>query len=323
MSPALDSRSRTLRRLAVVAVVTFQAFLALSSQYLFAHIDPQPLRSSRQRWIFNTLILLLMTCFTRSSLSHAGCPQQLPAAILRSEETTPEKPLPRRCRKCNAPKPLRWHHCKACQTCIPKMDHHCFWINNCVSHITFPHFTRFLLYSVAAMSYLQYFLFRCFKVLWDNRHLPHVRCILCSLSYPLASDPLQYLGPTAPQLVHLFALGFSNSIALLALSILLSKAVYSLFTNVYMIEGWEIERHEALVERARKSSGYLYGPGGVEIRIQKQEYPYDIGFWGNMVQGMGTANPLAWFWPFSRSPTIESAIEWPVNEFEGRCNDDN
>lgn len=54
------------------------------------------------------------------------------------------------------------------------MDHHCPWTANCVSYITLPHFIRFLLYCVAAMSQLEYFLYLRAKVIWDSRHLPSV-----------------------------------------------------------------------------------------------------------------------------------------------------
>lgn len=33
--------------------------------------------------------------------------------------------------------------------------------------------------------------------------------------------------------------------------------------------------------------GYLDGPGGVRVHIQKQEFPYDIGIWNNIKYGMG------------------------------------
>jgi hypothetical protein len=33
--------------------------------------------------------------------------------------------------------------------------------------------------------------------------------------------------------------------------------------------------------------GYLEGPGGIRVHIKKQEYPYDIGIWANIKQGMG------------------------------------
>jgi hypothetical protein len=57
-----------------------------------------------------------------------------------------------------------------------------------------------------------------------------------------------------------------------------------------MIEGWEIERHETLLRRARHSGGFLDGPDGMKVRIKRQEFPYDIGIWNNLKQGMGTGN---------------------------------
>jgi len=58
--------------------------------------------------------------------------------------------------------------------CVPKMDHHCPWTANCVSHRTLPHFLRFVFYCVAAMSYLEYFLYQRAAVIWANRHWPSV-----------------------------------------------------------------------------------------------------------------------------------------------------
>lgn len=34
------------------------------------------------------------------------------------------------------------------------MDHHCPWIDNCVGHNNYGHFMRFVLYVVAACSYV-------------------------------------------------------------------------------------------------------------------------------------------------------------------------
>lgn len=58
--------------------------------------------------------------------------------------------------------------------------------------------------------------------------------------------------------------------------------------NTTTIESWEIERHETLLRRARPFGGFLEGPDGIRVRIIKQEFPYDIGFWKNIKQGMGT-----------------------------------
>jgi len=178
------------------------------------------------------------------------------------------------------------------------MDHHCPWTTNCVSQTTFPHFIRFVLYAVVSMSILTYHLFIRASALWSNRNLP------------------AYLGPPIWAMAHLFVLILVNSVTLFALSILFVRAVYSLAINTTMIESWEIERHEALVERARKTGGWVYGNGGQKVRIEHQEFPYDIGIWKNLVQGMGTSNVLAWFLPFGGGPSIENAAEYEVNGFE-------
>jgi palmitoyltransferase len=178
------------------------------------------------------------------------------------------------------------------------MDHHCPWTSNCVSHTTFPHFLRFVLYAVISMSILTSHLFVRASALFSNRNLP------------------AYLGPPTWAMAHLFVLILVNSVTLFALSILLVRATYSLAINTTMIESWEIERHEALVERARKTGGWVYGNGGQRMRVQHQEFPYDIGIWKNLVQGMGTANVLAWFLPFGGGPSIDSAANYEVNGFE-------
>lgn len=78
-----------------------------------------------------------------------------------------------------------------------------------------------------------------------------------------------------------------NSVVLFGLSILLVRSLWMLALNQTTIEGWEIERHKTLLRRARVFGGYLDGPDGIKIRIEKQEFPYDIGIWRNIKAGMG------------------------------------
>lgn len=148
------------------------------------------------------------------------------------------------------------------------------------------------------MSLLSYFLYlRCIPI-WDARSLP------------------SYMGPNGWQLSHLLLLILLNSVTLLALSILLIHSISSLAINTTMIESWEIERHEALLERAKKMGGYVYAPGGRKLRITRQEFPYDIGIWRNLCQGMGTRNVFMWFMPFGGAPSVDSAMRWETNGFE-------
>ncbi|KAI5306383.1 Palmitoyltransferase [Ascosphaera pollenicola] len=92
-------------------------------------------------------------------------------------------------------------------------------------------------------------------------------------------------------------------------------------SNMTTIESWEIERHEMLVRRARASGGYLSAPDGTQIRIRKQEFPYDLGFFKNVKEAMGgSANVLRWFWPFSDVPSWNKGVFFETNGFEA---DDN
>lgn len=109
------------------------------------------------------------------------------------------------------------------------------------------------------------------------------------------------------QLIHLFLLFVVNSLTLFALFILLVRTLWSLGSNTTTIESWEIERHKTLVRRARVLGGYLDGPGGVRIRIKKQEFPYDIGIWANIKQGMGgSANVSLTCYNLSIFPDLSS-----------------
>lgn len=148
------------------------------------------------------------------------------------------------------------------------------------------------------MSILAYQLSTRAMVIWNSRHLP------------------AYLGPPVWAMVHLLVLLVVNSFTLFALSILLIRAGYNLAINTTMIESWEIERHEALVMRSLRTSGYVYASGGQRIRIQHQEFPYDLDIWKNLCQAMGTKNVFMWFMPFGGGPGVETAGNWEVNGFE-------
>lgn len=117
-------------------------------------------------------------------------------------------------------------------------------------------------------------------------------------------------------MILLFVLVVTNSVTLVALGVLLARNVWCLGINATTIEGWEIERHENLVRRAHKLGGYLHGPDGVKVRIQKQEFPYDVGIYANIRQGIGS-HPFLWFWPFTQTPSNDSGLDFETNDFEG------
>jgi palmitoyltransferase len=311
----------TVGAFAIPAVSVLIFFLAYTSQFLFYHLQPGPLTRLEALW-FNGCVLCIWWCYDRACTvdpGPKGWVQKLTENVSESAGSETQTPrLQKRmrwCKKCEAVKPPRAHHCRQCgrliislhfdvttltdsPRCIPKMDHHCPWTSNCVSHTTFPHFIRFIFYAVLSMSILAYHLFRRVAVIWDDRLLP------------------AYLGPATWAIAHLLVLLVVNGITLFALTILLVRSVYSLSINTTMIESWEIERHDALVKRSRKSGGYVYANGGQKLRIEKQEFPYDIGIWRNVCQGMGTSIVLFWFLPFGPAPRIDSAGKFEVNGFE-------
>ncbi|KAF4635447.1 hypothetical protein G7Y89_g2643 [Cudoniella acicularis] len=276
------------------------------SQFLFYYIEPGPLSRS-EAWWFNILVAAIWWCYYKACTVNPGPKGWVEKFAVTGkdkedkEEESEEKKLQkgvRWCKKCKTVKPPRAHHCKKCGRCIPKMDHHCPWTSNCVSHITFPHFIRFVSYAVLTMSILAYNLTTRVYIIWENRSLP------------------SYLGPSMWALAHLLILLIVNGLTLFALSLLLIHALHSLAINTTMIENWEIERHAAVVARARKSGGYIQLNSGLKIHIEHQEFPYDIGVWKNICQAMGSSNVLIWILPFGGGPSIQTAGIFEENGFE-------
>ncbi|KAI1091590.1 zf-DHHC-domain-containing protein [Rostrohypoxylon terebratum] len=308
----------SLQRLAVLAVCLLIAFESYGPQWLFANapdLPPGPLTPT-EKYVFNGLLLCLWYSYYKACTVDPGR-YVFPPDVKRKhkdkavgsdaeeepEETTGgaeagRSPIRRWCRKCSAPKPPRSHHCRTCRRCIPKMDHHCPWTGNCVSLQTFPHFLRFLVFTNLSLWTLLSLLFQRFYGLYESRHLP------------------SYLGPTMPQLAWLTIFTFASGLTSLALGILLITTVKGWLFNTTMIESWEIERHEATLERRYASSGdesswWASGeraPGGdrdaPHLSVDPIEFPYDIGIFVNMAAAMGTRNPLLWFMPFAGSPRV-------------------
>ncbi|KAF2221730.1 DHHC palmitoyltransferase-domain-containing protein [Elsinoe ampelina] len=300
------------QQIAPYATSLLIAFLGLTSQWLFARLDPEPLARG-QILKFNFLIASLVICYYRTcTLDPGRIDKDWDAGQSTKNDGKDEKPeeqveldLRRRwCRRCEMLKPPRAHHCKTCGRCIPKMDHHCPWTANCVSHRIMPHFIRFLFYATSALAYLQYFICIRLYALWQKRLLPSFCC-----------TP-QYLGPTVTQMVILFLLTIVNAFTFIGLSLMFIRTTWCILVNTTTIEGWEIERHETLVRRAKYHNGFLDGPDGTQIRITKQEFPYDIGFWSNLVQTMGSPNPIVWLFPLAPSIPINSGTSFAVNGFE-------
>lgn len=273
-----------IQKLAIPAVCLLISFLAYTSQYLFhtaRNLDPGP-PTQRQSIVFNVLLTCLWWTYYRACSAPPGrYPKIAPAKSGVPNDRSDGKALPpgtRWCTKCSAPKPPRAHHCRHCRTCIPKMDHHCPWTANCVSLTTFPHFLRFLLYANLSLWTLSYLLYLRFAAIWAARKWP------------------SYLGPSLPALIHLTILALVCFVTEFALGLMLATTVKGWTLNLTTIEDWEIERHERSLER-----GWFDEDGDVPERV---EFPYDVGFFANMSQAMGTRNFFLWFFPFAGSPAI-------------------
>ncbi|KAI1771167.1 zf-DHHC-domain-containing protein [Hypoxylon cercidicola] len=309
MAFLIGSTEPALQRLAVPAVCVLIAFLAYASQWLFAHspdLAPGPLTPA-ETYVFNALLLCLWCSYYKACTVDPGR-YVFPSSVAtkgkgKEDEDSDGEELggvegsrtrtQRWCRKCAAPKPPRAHHCKMCRRCIPKMDHHCPWTSNCVSLQTFPHFLRFLVYTNLSLWTLLYLLSQRFLALWEDRHLP------------------AYLGPTLSQLALLTVLALVGGTTSLALGILLATTLQGWLFNTTTIEGWEMDRHEAALDRrhdagSSASAWWAEDPAGdaPALSLGAVEFPYDIGIFANMAAAMGTRNPLLWFLPFAGGPVI-------------------
>ncbi|KAI1405385.1 zf-DHHC-domain-containing protein [Hypoxylon fuscum] len=319
MAFLIGSTEPALQRLAVPAVCILIAFLAYTSQWLFAtapDLAPGPLTTA-ETYTFNGLLLCLWYTYYKACTVDPGR-YTFPSSVVKrkkgknngsDEEVDVQEAgageggwrgtgqIRRWCKKCAAPKPPRAHHCKMCRRCIPKMDHHCPWTSNCVSLQTFPHFLRFLAYTNLSLWTLLYFLSQRFLALYASRHLP------------------AYLGPTLSQLALLTVLTLVAGTTSLALGILLITTAKGWVLNMTLIESWEVERHEANLERRYDADASWWAageraPGGdadaPHLAAEPVEFPYDVGFLANMAAAMGTANPLLWFFPLARGPAVAS-----------------
>ncbi|KAK4157762.1 DHHC palmitoyltransferase-domain-containing protein [Chaetomidium leptoderma] len=308
--PSLQTGPSTqgLHLLYIPAVCCLIAFQGYYSQYLFntdPDLAPGPL--PRQETItFNLLLLNVwwtyyLACtvdpgrylFPPSS-SKSSTPPENPDPDLRP--TTTPKTTTRWCKKCAAPKPPRAHHCRHCARCIPKMDHHCPWTGACVSMQTFPYFLRFLAHTNLALWYLTSLLWQRLAAVWTARHLP------------------AYLGPSVSSLVGLTVLVLVNGGTVFALGVLLVTTVKGWVWNSTMIEDWEVERHEAVLARMDDGRGEFWGDddAALRARLERIEYPYDLGVFANMAQAMGTRNVLRWFLPiFGGGPVVDNNVTTP------------
>jgi palmitoyltransferase len=127
---------------------------------------------------------------------------------------------------------------------------------------------------------------------------------------------------SVPQMVHMVILTPVLFITCFAITVLLVRFFIQVATNTTTIESWENEKYEASMERLRRKHKTWY---------KQLAYPYDIGLWENLKEGLGR-NPLAWLYVFSAGgPEVYNVtkekkwdwerqggggVRWLVNGFE-------
>lgn len=307
--------------LAVPGVSLLIAFLGYFSQLLFnlSSLEPGPL-SRDETVVFNAMLATLYVAYFRAVMTDPGnyaasfdspggangkgngAGFGIGAGNTRGVVIDLDESAGGRwCAKCSAPKPRRAHHCRHCGRCVPKMDHHCPWTANCVSMTTFPHFLRFLLWANLSLWALGYLAGARLAALWRDRDLP------------------SYLGPSLPALAGLAVVCLVGSVTALALFIMLVNTVKGWLFNQTMIEGWEMDRHEALLSRRHGRRGWWDdddGAAGQGKPLERVEFPYDVGLWENMCQAMGSRNPLWWPVPLAGNPRVGAGGKGPGWEWE-------
>ncbi|RPA86877.1 zf-DHHC-domain-containing protein [Ascobolus immersus RN42] len=302
-------------RVTISGVVALILFLAYSPQHSFL----EPYITKNQSLFFNFLLANLWVSYYFAVTASPGSPpkdwiptsvDELRRANAKLEAHDDGQPIwaiggERWCSKCEAWKPRRAHHCKVCKACVMKMDHQGPWTANCVGMANSAHFFRFLFYCVVSMIYLTVLMFSVYGDLFEN-----------------SDQDIHSMPITVPQMVHMIVLSPILFITGFAITILLVRFIIQLATNTTTIESWENEKYEDSMNRLRKKNKTWY---------KQLAYPYDIGLWENLKEGLGK-NPLAWLYVFSAGgPEVYSAtkekkwdwerqggggVRWLVNGFE-------
>ncbi|GMM37627.1 palmitoyltransferase [Saccharomycopsis crataegensis] len=213
------------------------------------------------------------------------------------------------CKKCEAYKPERTHHCKTCKKCVLKMDHHCPWTANCVGYKNMPHFMRFLFWVDFTTGFVFVELFKRGWQFWEERNYP---------AYMFRKS----------ELVFLMILIMMDGFVFLSVGLLTLKCMIHITSGMSQIETWEWERVESQLRserfwhRIRNNYQNLHGkpmPKLKSIRAEQYFYyndsdaakksdhwlfsiddivfPYDIGFWNNIVDQLNY--PWLWLLPWT------------------------
>lgn len=236
------------------------------------------------------------------------------------------------CRKCQNFKPERSHHCKVCNQCVLKMDHHCPWTYNCVGYGNFPHFLRFLGWVLVCTLFVLVELSSKVAQYYHDRDLP---------AYLIRTSEMVAVFTLLP--VDFFVLA---SILILFVRCIVNVC-FSGMTQIEVWERERIEsqiRNGRIWTQIRRNYRALHGTDLPRLvswskssRVMEQEaeeaeeqeveasdvdhrklevhdfttddliFPYDLGFWRNLVDACGS--PITWVLPWGRPRSLGYKFE--------------
>jgi len=286
---------KPLRFLPVLYVLSTISFIW--AIYMFCHVIPrlqlgvtkplvqQPVRLHAQIecGIFNYITVMLLLCYTLSTLTHPGeIPRDDPkwdyqstpnANIeLKEKKRTGDR---RHCKWCGKYKPDRTHHCRVCRICILKMDHHCPWIYNCVGFYNYKYFFLLIMYSAIACTFIFFTM--------------HTSVYMAFLD--------------DADLLPMFLLVFGQT---------LSFFLMVLLTTFWSFHVWLVSRSMTTIEFCEKNTVHKKKEGEAGWFCETYvESPYDVGAFRNLRAVLGR-NPL--FWPFPVWTVLGNGLSYDTEE---------
>lgn len=237
---------------------------------------------------------------------------------------------PKWCSDCCNWKPDRAHHSSEINRCVYRMDHYCPWVGGIVGENSFKFFTQFTMYTAcfcglvlgAAGSTLrkQLDLLGYFDV-----HLIAVMALggfFGLFTFTMTMTNWRYI---SINMTNVDMLGAKSKVYQLAVRLPhgsdypanhytitypLPKPEQSsnVQSNVVATNGQA--QHDGTVERPMEmysARDALASRTFAVLRTEQGENPWDVGFWHNWKEVMGT-NPLDWFLPLRRSPCTKHDI---------------
>ncbi|KAH7709717.1 CRE-DHHC-1 protein [Aphelenchoides avenae] len=188
------------------------------------------------------------------------------------------------CHSCHLNCPPRAYHCPSCDKCAFRRDHHCSFGAVCVGHFNQRYF-------VAAVVNLWFIVGTC--VVWNwyllKFALPEMSILQCwQLMLPHVALMLGFL--SLFQFVSTFCLVSSLTI-LLFVSYLVAAQVFT----------------------------FVRGQTRVEYLLDI--HAYNLGFWENIKQALGSRWPLIFISPFFNSPLQSDGLSYRTRETESVSKD--